>query len=333
MRNLRSLLCLLLLILGCLACMPGGEPEPETPEAPATPPLEWAIAIHGGAGAPKDLSDSEQLAYKLALEETLALGRGLLETGSSGVDVVEAVIRKMEDQELFNAGRGSVFTNQGTNELDASIMDGETKACGAVTGVTTVKNPITLARKVMENSRHVFFAGEGAEQFATLMEVERVDPRYFFTQRRWDAWQRVLEKEKAAADRGTVGCVVRDKAGNLAAGTSTGGLTNKRWGRIGDSPVVGAGTYASNDSCAVSGTGIGEQFIRNAVAYDICARVQYGGAPLDTAARAVIETVLNEGDGGVIALTPDGTIAMEFNTPAMFRGAATSQGRFEVAIW
>ena len=305
----------------------GSEPAVETE------PVEWAIVIHGGAGAPRTLEDDKKLAYLDALSDALTAGRDLLEQGGSSLDAVEQVIRILEDEPLFNAGRGAVFTNTGTNELDASIMDGKTAACGAVTGVTTVKNPISLARDVMENSRHVFYAGAGAEAYATEMGVERVDPRYFFTQERWDSLQRVLEAEKQTVESGTVGCVALDKQGNLAASTSTGGLTNKRFGRIGDSPVIGAGTYANNASCAVSGTGIGEQFIRHNVAADICARVRYAGLGVGEAARLVVDEVLNEGEGGVIVVGRDGTIAMEFNTVAMFRGAADSSGRFETSIW
>ena len=249
--------------------------------------------------------------------------------------MVEQVIRMLEDSPLFNAGKGSVFTHDGKNELDAAIMDGRDLNCGAVSGVTRVKNPISLARLVMTESRHVFFVREGAERFADEMGVEKVDPGYYFTQRRWDSLQKALaeENEQEAEKHGTVGCVVLDQAGNLAAGTSTGGMTNKRFGRVGDVPVIGAGTYANNRTVAVSCTGFGEQFIRNNVAHDVSALVEYKGLGVNEAAEAVIHGKLDPGDGGLIAVGAGGEIALVFNSGGMFRGAADSGGRFDVAIW
>jgi beta-aspartyl-peptidase (threonine type) len=334
---------MLSLVLGSVGCTftATGDAAPGTAE-----PLEWAIAIHGGAGAiPKSTPEEKRQRYVESLEGALGLGREILERGGSSLDAVERVIRELEDDPKFNAGKGSVFTHEGRNEMDASIMDGRDLSCGAVTGVTTVKNPISLARLVMERSKHVFFSGDGAEAFADRMEVERVDPEYFFTQERYDRLQKALEEERAwdgeqgvlvdpgDTKYGTVGVVALDRDGNLAAGTSTGGLTAKRFGRIGDSPVIGAGTYADNRSCAVSGTGQGEQFIRNAVAHQIAALMEHGGKSLQEAAEFVVQRRLKVGDGGVIALSNRGAIAMVFNTPGMFRGAADSTGRFEVAIW
>ncbi len=329
-------------------------------------PKAWAIAIHGGAGViPKDIDPVQKEAYYAALREALTLGQEALDSGESSLDVVEKVVRKLEDAPQFNAGKGAVFTHDGKHALDAAIMDGSTLGVGAVTGVETVKNPISLARLVMTETRHVLLSGEGAEAFADTMELERVDAAYYFTQGRHDAWQRALAREKeegeqrlmmdsAADDQasledarlgvegsadwqnekyGTVGVVALDRAGNLAAGTSTGGLTNKRWGRVGDVPIIGAGTYANDAACAVSGTGIGEQFIRHTVASDIAALVAYGDLSLADAAHKVVHEKLKPGDGGIIAVDPQGNLALVFNTAGMFRGAADADGRFDVAIW
>ena len=308
----------------------------EAPAAEARPErLDWAIAIHGGAGTiPKSLME-EKDTYYAGLSEALALGRDMLAGGGEALDVVERVIQVLEDSPLFNAGKGSVFTHDGKNELDAAIMDGRDLNCGAVSGVSTVKNPISLARKVMTDSKHVFFVREGAERFADEMGLERVDPEYFFVQRRWDALQRALasEKEEAAEKHGTVGCVVLDQAGNLAAGTSTGGMTNKRFGRVGDVPVIGAGTYANNRTVAVSCTGWGEKFIRNNVAHDVSALMDYKGMSVGDAAQIVIHGKLDKNDGGLIAVSRSGEIALVYNSEGMFRGAADSSGRFTVGIW
>lgn len=353
---------LLALMAVVFACAPAPQAEPggasgESPAPPevaaAAPVAEWALAIHGGAGVRRAFVPEESEGeYLASLETALELGRSMLDSGASSLDTVEAVVRLMEDDPLFNAGRGSVFTNAGTNEMDAAIMDGSTLDCGAVSGITTVKNPISLARGVMEKSRHVFMMGEGAERFADEVEAERVEPEYFFVQKRYDQWQRALEKEKAGEGgkggykdataslssmseekHGTVGAVALDRNGNLAAATSTGGMTNKRFGRVGDVPVIGAGTYANNATCAISGTGVGEQFIRHTVTGDISGRMEHGGASLAEAADAVIHGRLKPNDGGVIAVDKHGGIVMSFNSEGMFRGATDSNGRFEVAIW
>ena len=337
--------------------------RPETTESgqPIPDRLDYAITLHGGAGViSRDIDDQVRDGYLTSLEDALTIGRDLLNEGVSSLDAVEAVIRFLEDDKRFNAGKGSVYTSEGQHELDASIMNGHDLNAGAVAGVRTVKNPITLARKVMEESRHVMFAGDGAERFADQMGVERVENSYFSTDRRRQQLNRAREQaalqNEARTDRdpvalnsdkthpiqvtdpdfypfGTVGVAALDRDGNLAAGTSTGGMTNKMPGRIGDSPVIAAGTYADNNTCAVSATGHGEKFIRNAVAYQICAIMEFQGASLQDAARTVIHEKLDEGDGGIIAVDYLGNIAMEFSSPGMFRGAADSNGRFEVAIW
>jgi len=308
---------------GCSQQEPG-------PSATETPALEWAIAIHGGAGslgsdAPAVVRDG----YLAGLDAALTTGKEILDGGGSSLDAVEEVIAILEDDIQFNAGRGAVYNAEGEHELDASIMDGATLGCGAVAGVRTVKNPIRLARAVMEQTRHVLLAGPGAESFAGEVGVERVEPNYFDSDSRRRSLDRALDPEH----RGTVGVVALDRAGNLAAGTSTGGLTAKKFGRVGDSPIIGAGTYADNRRCAVSGTGIGEQYIRHAVAYDICALMAYEGLELQAAVDRVIDETLEQGDGGIIAMDPAGRIAMRYNTPSMLRGAADSDGRFEVKIW
>jgi len=328
--------CCALVAIGVMQLV-GCAPSPEAPsptEAPAAPRVEWAIALHGGAGViPKTMEEDKKQAYVDGLTEALTLGRDLLADGATGLDVVEKVIRVLEDNPLFNAGKGAVFTHDGKNELDAAIMDGRDLNCGAISGVTTVKNPITLARLVMTESRHVFFVGPGAEQFAGEVGVERVDAQYFFVQRRWDQLQEALAEEAEADEHGTVGVAVLDRHGDLAAGTSSGGLTNKRFGRVGDVPVIGAGTYANNETAAISCTGFGEQFIRNNVAHDVSALMEYKGLTLQQAAEAVIHHKLDPGDGGLIAVDRGGAIALVFNSEGMFRGAADAGGRFEVAIW
>jgi beta-aspartyl-peptidase (threonine type) len=297
--------------------------------------MDFAIAIHGGAGTiDRSMDPDLEQAYRKALEETLRMGRDLLEQGETSLDVVEKVIRRLEDDPLFNAGKGAVFTHEGANELDAAIMDGATRGCGAVTGVTAIKNPISLARAVMEKSPHVFFSGKGAEAFAETMGFEKVEPDYFFTPKRWERLQKVLAEEKAKAEvHGTVGAVALDRHGHLAAATSTGGMTNKQFGRVGDVPVIGAGTYADDATAAISCTGHGEQFIRNTVASRVSAMMEYQGVSLNEAATTVIHDVLQPGDGGLIAVDHDGAIALVFSTTGMYRGAADSAGRFEVAIW
>ena len=344
-RVARLLSAIILLLTACSGPAATSTPEPAAEAPSEVVRQEWAIAIHGGAGViPKDFDGDTKQEYLDDLGRALGIGRDMLVAGAAGLDVVEQVIRHLEDSPLFNAGKGSVFTHDGKNELDAAIMDGRDLNCGAVSGVTRVKNPISLARRVMTDSRHVFFVREGAEQFAQDMGMEMVDPEYFFVQRRWDGLQKSLAREKAKAEAagattaeadkyGTVGCVVLDKAGNLTAGTSTGGMTNKRFGRVGDVPVIGAGTYANNKTVAVSCTGHGEKFIRNAVAHDVSALIEYRGMGVVEAAETVIDGKLDPGDGGLIAVGATGEIALVFNSEGMFRGAADASGRFNVAIW
>jgi L-asparaginase / beta-aspartyl-peptidase len=300
----------------------------------------WAIAIHGGAGfIPRDISDDERAAYEHSLRAALKLGVDRLEAGEPALTVVEAVVRQLEDDPLYNAGRGGVFAEDGLVRHDASIMDGRDRSCGAVTGTTTVKHPITLARHVMTDTRHVFLSCAGAEAFADVAGVERVDNAYFHTNDRREDLRRALERrarrtEEAQREGGsTVGCVALDENGDLAAATSTGGLTAKRWGRIGDSPVIGAGTWADNATCALSSTGAGEQYIRNAIAHEIHALMLHRGWSLERAANHAIFEILKEGDGGVIGVSRTGELAMPFNTGSMTRGAADSSGRFDVGIW
>lgn len=303
--------------------------QAQNPGASAPPPA-WAIALHGGAGTiPRDLDPKLVAAYQASLRHGLELGKGILEKGGTSLDAVEAVVRFFEDDSLFNAGKGAVYTHEGKHELDAAIMNGATLACGSVAGVRTVRNPIHLARLVMENSKHVFLIGAGAEDFARAQGIPAVGNHYFDTRTRRDQWKKALREDKF----GTVGCVALDTQGHLAAATSTGGLTNKRWGRVGDVPVIGAGTYANDLSCAVSCTGQGEQFIRNTVARDVAALVEYRGLPVNEAAHTVIDGKLKPGDGGLIAVSRTGEIALVFNSAGMYRGAADAGGRFEIAIW
>jgi len=280
-------------------------------------------------------------AYEDAMTRALVLGKDMLAGGASALDVCEAVVKSLEDNPLFNAGLGSVFNEQGEHELDASIMDGSTMRCGAVAGVRTVKHPISLARKVMTDTRHVLLTGDGAEKFADVASVERVKNDYFDTEHRKQALEQLLrERQRTGSlvpedrrfDYGTVGCVVRDRDGRLAAATSTGGMTAKKWGRVGDTPILGAGNYADGYA-AISCTGTGEEFIRHAVARSVTARMAYGGQTLKQAAAAVIHEVLQKDDGGLIAVDRDGLIATPFNSTGMYRGMADSRGRFEVAIF
>jgi beta-aspartyl-peptidase (threonine type) len=300
----------------------------------------WSLAIHGGAGTmdKATMSAAQQAEYEAALGAALDAGAKVLAEGGSALDAVETAVVVLEDDPRFNAGRGAVFTYNGTNELDASIMDGRDRAAGAVTGLSHAKNPVRLARAVMENSPHVFLSGAGAEEFARGQDIELVDPDWFATPERWRQLQELKAKNLGWFDvdlkYGTVGAVARDQAGHLAAATSTGGLTGKRWGRIGDSPVIGAGTYADDRACAVSATGAGEYFIRAGVAHEICARVRLLGEDAQVAADAVIAEVgALGGDGGVIVAAPDATTVFAFNTPGMYRGRADSEGSREVAIF
>jgi beta-aspartyl-peptidase (threonine type) len=279
----------------------------------------------------QNVPEEYQERFKHSLDSALQLGLGLLKEGGSSLDAVETVIRCLEDNPLFNAGKGAVFTSEGKNELDASIMTGGDLNAGAVAGVTNIKNPITAARAVMEQSEHVMLSGHGAEVFAEQEGLEIVDPSYFYTQKRFESFQ----KAKGVEKHGTVGCVALDKKGNLCAGTSTGGMTNKKYGRIGDAPIIGAGTYANNETCGVSATGHGEFFIRWAVAHDISALMEYKGYDVETAAREVVEKKLVEvgGSGGVICLDRFGRVAMVTNTSGMFRAYGNSSGDRVVAIF
>jgi beta-aspartyl-peptidase (threonine type) len=302
-----------------------------------------AIVIHGGAGVidRAQMTPDREAAYRAGLATALDAGYAILERGGSSLDAVTTVVRIMEDDPLFNAGRGAVLTHDGAAELDAAIMDGNGPRAGAVAGVRHVKNPIELARLVMEKSPHVLLIGEGAEEFALEQGVTLVPNSYFHTERRVLELERALREEREKQQptpplgTGTVGAVAVDRAGNLAAATSTGGMTNKRHGRVGDSPIIGAGTYANNASCAVSGTGHGEFFIRSVVAYDICALVEYKHLPLEAAVQEVVQGKLKRlgGEGGVIAVDSAGHIAMDFNSGGMFRGARDSRGHREIAIY
>ncbi|MDI1442618.1 isoaspartyl peptidase/L-asparaginase [Polyangium sp. 6x1] len=346
----------LLLSLGCSPVLPS--PRADIEETHVAPPApRWGIAIHGGAGVidRAKLSAEREAEMRAVLTASLEAGHGILAKGGSSLDAVTAAIRILEDSPLFNAGKGAVFTHEGTNELDAALMNGHTREAGAVAGLRHVRNPIALARAVMEKSPHVMMMGEGAERFAEQEGLELVPESYFYTEERWQALQRALaaEKEKKAEPEqqgkqqsfwespagreykfGTVGAVALDQAGHLAAGTSTGGMTNKRFGRVGDSPIIGAGTYA-DEGCAVSATGHGEYFIRYTVARDVCARAAYSGMKLGAAADRVVMDVLVKagGEGGIIAMDVQGNVAMPFNSKGMYRGYMGADGAASVAIF
>ena len=359
MKNLTYLSLFLLLFLGCKdnqsATNSDQNPAKEIVniDAPASKKInEFAIVIHGGAGTilRKNMTPEDEAAYTAKLEEAVRVGYEILKNGGTSLDAVEKTVNVLENSPLFNAGKGAVFTNEGKNELDASIMDGKTLNAGASASTTTVKNPINLARAVMEKSPHVMLSGKGAEMFAKEQGLELVDPSYFYTESRFKALQRVKAAEENEATRdkaafydptikdskfGTVGCVALDKDGNLAAGTSTGGMTNKRWGRIGDAPIIGAGTYANNATCAVSSTGWGEYFIRAMVAHDISALMDYKGLTLQEAAREVIQKKVPDlgGDGGIIAVDKNGNMVMEFNTEGMYRASMDASGKLNIGIY
>jgi len=353
-RPLRAgLLLALALLAGCATAAP--------PPPPAlAPKADWALVVHGGAGVIEraQMDAATEAAYRASMNAALDRGSAVLARGGSSLEAMEAVITGMEDDPLYNAGRGAVFTADGKNELDASIMDGATLKAGAVAGVTRVRHPITLARRVMENSPHVMMIGTGAEDFARTQGLEFVDPSYFFTERRWQGLERQLRQQNLPvpprprgvpassaqapvlsddSDRkfGTVGVVALDQAGNIAAGTSTGGTTGKRFGRVGDAPIIGAGTYASNRSCAVSATGTGEFFIRLSVARSICALVEHRGMSIQAAADQVIQRDLTAigGDGGVVALSPSGEIAWSYNTSGMYRASAAANAARRVGVF
>lgn len=321
--------------------------EEQTSKVETKPTNNIGLVIHGGAGTilKKNMTPEKEAQYKTMLEKAAKKGYEILQNGGSSLDAVEQTIHILENSPLFNAGKGAVFANNGKNELDASIMEGKTLNAGAVAGVTNLKNPISAARKVMENSDHVLLARKGAEAFAAAQGLEVVDTSYFYTEARYNSLQRAKEgdKDKAAFydpyikdyKYGTVGCVALDKNGNLAAGTSTGGMTNKRWNRIGDSPIIGAGTYANNKTCAVSGTGHGEYFIRAAVAHDISALMEYKNMSLQEAAKEVVQNKLKSmgGDGGIIAIDAKGNLVAEFNTPGMYRAKVDEKGNVTVGIY
>ncbi|MGH8494876.1 MAG: isoaspartyl peptidase/L-asparaginase family protein [Gammaproteobacteria bacterium] len=321
-------------VLGALTMVAAAHAQESSPKV--------AIAIHGGAGtiSREEMTPAREAEYREKLTEALRAGHARLEEGAYALDAVVAAIQILEDSPLFNAARGAVFTSDGANELDAAIMDGRTLSAGAVSGIRHIAHPIDLARLVMERSKHVMLYGEGAEEFALEQGMSLVPQSYFFTQRRWDELEKAREEERqqresTVPESGTVGAVALDARGNLAAGTSTGGLTNKRFGRIGDTPIIGAGTYADNASCAVSGTGHGEYFMRSVVGHDIAALMRYKGLTVEEAADEVVmeKLVQREGEGGVIALDAEGNIAMPFNTPGMYRGYIDTAGRLVVKIY
>jgi beta-aspartyl-peptidase (threonine type) len=309
---------------------------------------KWAIAIHGGAGADPARWTEEQINIRLeGLRTALQIGVDRLKSDGQAMDVVENVIRSLEDNPYFNAGRGAVLNEDGKCALDASIMDGRDLACGAVAGVKRVKNPITLSRRVITDTVHAFLIGDGADRLAEKLGLDLEEPEYFITDEQIKSWEKWKEREATKSSTtwtgpvgvddplfylGTVGCVVLDSQGNLAAGTSTGGLLGKRWGRMGDSPIIGAGTYAKNATCAVSCTGIGELYIRHAIAISLSMKMELAKQSLEQVANEAIQKVLPEDSGGLIAVDHEGNISMPFNTPGMARGAATSAGRFEVRL-
>ena len=311
------------------------------------------LVIHGGAGTilKQNMSSEKEKAYTTSLEEALRKGYAILQNGGSSLDAVEAVVRTLEDNPLFNAGKGAVFTNEGKIELDAAIMNGKTLAAGSVAGVTTIKNPIAAARAVMEKSEHVMMIGRGAEQFAKQQGIAIVDPSYFYTEERWKSLERIRKADslKATSMRsyditptgtrdskfGTVGAVALDKQGNLAAATSTGGMTNKKFGRVGDVPIIGAGTYANNTTCAISCTGWGEFFIRLVMAKTVSDMMEYGKMSLNEAASEMIMKKLPsmKGDGGLIGVDKTGNITMPFCSEGMYRGFIDRSGKMEIRIY
>ena len=336
MKHILSLL-VLLFVVGCTAVKDNREPT-------------FGIVIHGGAGTiiKENMSSEMEQAYREKLAEAVATGHAILKAGGTSQDAVEQTIHVMENSPLFNSGKGAVLTADESIALDASFMDGKTLDAGAIAGVKHIKNPISAAIKVMNNSPHVMLAGAGADQFAVEQGLDTVPESYFITERRLDALKRVKEKEanqnlsfNAVEEQyfknqriGTVGCVALDLQGNLAAGTSTGGMTNKKWDRIGDAPIIGAGTYANNASCGVSATGWGEFFIRSVVAHDIAALVEYKNLRIQEASKIVLQKVEDlGGDGGVVVLDSRGNVAMEFNTPGMYRAHMNASGELNVKIY
>ncbi len=354
MKKVAFLLSFLFVFIGCKEGSEDQASNSGTDEVPneISEKADFSIVIHGGAGTilKKNMTPEREAAFKAKLEEAIRVGYEILQNGGTSLDAVTKTINVMEDSPLFNAGKGAVFTNAGTNELDASIMDGKTLNAGASAGTTNVRNPIDLARAVMDNSPHVMMAGSGAEKFAEEQGLQLVEPSYFHTDHRLQSLKRAKEREAIELDHddksafydptikdfkfGTVGCAALDKNGNLAAGTSTGGMTNKRWGRVGDAPIIGSGTYANNATCAVSSTGWGEFFIRAQVAHDISALMDYKGSSLKEAARTVIRKVGElGGDGGIVAVDKNGNVAMEFNTAGMYRASMNDKGEIYIGIY
>ena len=310
------------------------------PSAAAAPPVDFVLVAHGGAGNYAGTPADQIEARRAVMIKAVRAGYDILSRGGASLDAVEATIRVMEDSGLFDAGRGAYYTREGVPELDAAIMDGRTLAAGSVASVKHIANPIHLARLVMEKTPHVLLVGPGAEEFARSQGIELVSPYYFFNEREWNQYKKAVEEKKTSAlpresEHGTVGVVALDQAGNLAAGTSTGGTTLKMPGRVGDSPIIGAGTYANNQSCAVSGTGVGEFFMRNIVAADICERVRYLHVPVEQAANDVVmkELVDQHGEGGVIVLDPRGNVSTTFNTTGMMTGTVRADGKIVMKGW
>jgi beta-aspartyl-peptidase (threonine type) len=332
-----ALFFVVILALTLVSCENTSDTNDETTsadETATTQRAEYAIVIHGGAGTIRraDMTPERDSAYRAALNAALDIGEAILKSGGSSMDAVEQTIISLENSPLFNAGKGAVFTNDGENELDAAFMTGADLNAGAVGGLTNIKNPIRAARAVLEQSEHVFLIGKGAEAFAEMQGIETVEPSYFYTERRWNALQRAKDAEDQSMGMnsnpdhkfGTVGCVALDKDGNITAGTSTGGMTNKRWDRVGDVPIIGAGTYANNATCGISCTGHGEYFIRYTVAHDVSALMEYKGLSLEEAGKLVINEKLVEagGSGGLIAVDKYGNVSMPFNSEGMYRGYA-----------
>lgn len=302
----------------------------------------FAIAIHGGAGtiSPETMTEEKYAAYIDGLKTALDAGYAILEKGGSSLDAVEEAVMKLEDCPLFNAGKGAVFNNAGKHEMDAAIMNGKDKMAGAVAGITIARNPVLVARNVMEKTEHVLLSGAGADAFAKEYQLPIEDEDYFFNQFRFDQWQEALNEGKIQLDHsekkmGTVGAVALDIHGNLAAATSTGGMTNKKYGRVGDSPLIGAGTWADNNTCAISCTGHGELFIRSVVAYDIACLMEYRGLSLADASQKVVMDKLVKigGEGGLVAIDKSGNIEMPFNSSGMYRAMRKSDGTIEMAIY
>lgn len=357
MKQILATLVVSFLLVSCNQPTPqptASEPMAQAPTAPEYKEGTVAIAIHGGAGwiMRENMDANMEADIAAVLEKAITTGHQILQDGGASMDAVTATIQILENSTYFNAGKGAVFTNDGENELDASVMDGATLNAGAIAGVKRIKNPITLAREVMDNSEHVMMSGAGAEAFAKTRGFEYVDQQYFFDQDRYNALKNVQKDEAAKGNAanyressfdpytrdskyGTVGCVALDKNGNLAAGTSTGGMTNKRYGRIGDAPIIGAGTYANNKTAAVSCTGHGEYYIRGMVAYDLSAMMEYAGTSLQEASNTIIheKNPALGGSGGLIALDRAGNYAMDFNTPGMYRAVITTDGEMIIKMY